>query len=203
MEETVGLGRLKANHVMNDVDEQTIEACQDGDPEAFRLVFEAYKDRVYSIAICYFNGDEASAKDITQDVFVKLMTGMSEFQSRSAFSTWLYRLVVNACLDRKRAIRRLFFFGRPSEMEIRDERKTIEDGFIQDEIEASVRAAIGTLKPKLRIAILLKYFDDLSYEEMALALGCSPGTVASRLNRAHEALGRKLAHLRSAIAPGE
>jgi RNA polymerase sigma-70 factor (ECF subfamily) len=59
------------------------------------------------------------------------------------------------------------------------------------------------MKPKLRSAILLKYFEDLSYDEMAVALGCSKGTVASRLNRAHQILARKLAHLRDAVASGE
>jgi DNA-directed RNA polymerase specialized sigma24 family protein len=58
------------------------------------------------------------------------------------------------------------------------------------------------MKPKLRMAVLLKYFDDLSYDEMAAALGCSKGTVASRLNRAHMILARKLAHLREVISGG-
>lgn len=71
------------------------------------------------------------------------------------------------------------------------------------ELEASVQAAIAGLKPKLRMAILLKYFEDLSYEEIAAALSCSKGTVASRLNRSHQILARKLAHLRGAFASGE
>src|SRR5881396_1135356 len=88
------------------IDDRTLEACQRGDPEAFRLLFEAHKDRVYSIALCFFDGDETAAKDITQEVFLKLMTFISQFQNRSEFSTWLHRIVTNACLDRKRALRR-------------------------------------------------------------------------------------------------
>jgi RNA polymerase sigma-70 factor, ECF subfamily len=184
---------LMTKHI---IDDGTIEACQRGDPEAFRRIFEAYKDRVFSIALCFFDGNEAAAQDITQDVFVKIMTTISQFQGRSQFSTWLYRLVANACLDRKRALRRFLSFGNGREMELPDRRRSAEDRFIEREIEVSVRNVIAGMKPKLRIAVLLKYFDDLSYDEIALALGCSKGTVASRLNRAHRILARKLAHLR-------
>ena len=185
------------------IDGPTIEACQRGDSDAFRLVFEAYKDRVYSIALCFFDGNEATAKDITQDIFLKLMTTISQFQNRSEFSTWLYRLVTNACLDRKRALRRFLFLSGTGELELPDRHRSLEAKYIQREIESSVRKVIAGMKPKLRIAILLKYFDDLSYEEIAEVLGCSPGTVASRLNRAHQILARKLAHLRGVLASGE
>jgi len=187
-------------HFIND---GTIEACQGGDPEAFRLLFESYKDRVFSIALCFFDGNEASASDVTQEVFLKLMTNISQFQSRSEFSTWLHRLVTNACLDRKRAFRRLLSFGSSRELECTDPRKSMEDRYIQRELEASVRKVIAGMKPKLRMAVLLKYFEDLSYDEIAAALGCSKGTVASRLNRAHCILARKLSHLRGAFASGE
>ena len=69
----------------NIIDEGTIESCQSGDTEAFRLVYERYKDRVYSIAVCFFEGDEATARDITQQVFLKLMTNISKF----GFLGWL------------------------------------------------------------------------------------------------------------------
>src|SRR2546428_7176070 len=95
------------------IDDRTLEACQRGDPEAYRLLFEAHKDRVYSIALCFFDGDEAAAKDITQEVFLKLMTFISQFQNRSEFSSWLHRIVTNACLDRKRALRRVLFLQGP------------------------------------------------------------------------------------------
>jgi len=185
------------------IDDGIIEACQRGDSDAFRLVFEAYKDRVYSIALCFFDGNEAVAKDITQDVFLKLMTTITQFQHRAEFSTWLYRLVTNACLDRRRSLRRFLFFGSSPEIPLPDKRRSIEDKFIQKELESSVRKVIAEMKPKLRMAILLKYFEDLSYDEMALVLGCSKGTVASRLNRAHQILARKLSHLRTTFATGD
>jgi RNA polymerase sigma-70 factor, ECF subfamily len=184
------------------IDNRTIEACQRGDSEGFRLLFEVYKDRVYSIALYYFNGDEATAHDVTQQVFLKLLTHISQFESRSEFSTWLYRLVANACLDRKRSLRRFISFDRSRALEIPEGRKSIEEKVIQHEQEASIRSAISNLKPKLRMAILLKHFEDLSYDEIAIVLRCSKGTVASRLNRGHQILARKLAHLRGTLANG-
>ena len=210
LEEGGRLGRLRSEKEivvegMGDsiIDERTIEACQRGDMEAFRLLFECYKDRVYSIALGFFDGDDAAAKDITQETFVKLMTRVSQFQNRSEFSTWLYRLVVNACMDRKRAWRRMLSYGDPLFLETPDLRRPADLRYIQNEMGVAVRMAIAGLKPKLRIAILLKYFDDLSYDEMAVAIGCSKGTVASRLNRGHRILAKKLAHLRGGIDLGE
>src|SRR5439155_21894506 len=95
------------------------------------------------------------------------------------------------------------FFGNSCELKLPDLRRSVEEKYIQTELERSVRKVIAGMKPKLRIAVLLKYFDDLSYEEIAEVLGCSKGTVASRLNRAHQILARKLSHLRGAFASGE
>jgi RNA polymerase sigma-70 factor (ECF subfamily) len=185
------------------IDDRTIEACRRGDSGAFRLLFEAHKDRVYSIALCFFDGDEAAAKDITQDVFLKLMSTISQFENRSQFSTWLHRIVTNACLDRKRSLRRFLSFGDSGEPQFPDGRPSSEMKFIRREIEASVRKVIASMTPKLRMTILLKYFEDLSYDEIAAAMRCSKGTVASRLNRAHRILAQKLSHLRNAFEVGE
>src|SRR2546430_17384669 len=72
---------------VNIIDERTLEACQGGDMEAFRLAYESYKHRVYSIALCFFEGDESTARDITQQVFLKLMPNISKFERESEFST--------------------------------------------------------------------------------------------------------------------
>jgi RNA polymerase sigma-70 factor (ECF subfamily) len=182
-----------------------IESCQRGDREAFRELFEMHKDRVWTIAL-HFTGDEAAARDIAQQVFLKLFTAIGQFRHESSFTTWLHRLVVNACLDERRRRSRLIsfdFFGRGDEDEDASamdgklaEQSVQEDHISQIELSATVKAAVKELKPKLRIAILLKYFEGLSYDEMARVLGCSPGTVASRLNRGHKELARKLAHLK-------
>jgi len=180
------------------VNERVIEACQAGDREAFRVLFENYKDRVFSLAVYSFGGDEAAARDVSQQVFLKLMTSIGQFRGDSAFTTWLYRLVVNACTDEQRKRRRFLPFGESTPMRI-EERRPQEKRYAKLEISDSVQAAIQQLRPKLRIAILLKYVEDLSYEEIASVLGCSKGTVASRLNRGHQALARKLVHLRNEV----
>ena len=185
------------------VDERVIEACQAGDREAFRLLFETYKDRVFSIAVYSFAGDEAAAGDVSQQIFLKLMTSIGQFRGDSAFTTWLYRLVVNACTDEHRKRRRFLSFGESNPVSKIELRRPQEKRYAKLEIADSVQAAISELKPKLRMAILLKYVEDLSYEEIASVLGCSKGTVASRLNRGHQALARKLAHLRNEVVLGD
>jgi RNA polymerase sigma-70 factor (ECF subfamily) len=185
------------------IDEHVIEACQQGDREAFRLLFESYKDRVFSIAVYSFNGDENAASDISQQIFLKLMTAIGQFRGDSAFTTWLYRLVVNACIDEQRKRRRFLPFGESTPMSKIEDRRPQEKRYARLEVADSVQAAIQKLTPKLRLPILLKYVEGLSYDEIAEVLGCSKGTVASRLNRGHQSLARKLAHLRNEIVLGD
>lgn len=203
---------IKRGAVMSETagERRLIEACQRGDREAFRELFDAHKDRVWTIAL-RFTGDESAARDVTQQVFLKLFTNIAGFRHESNFKTWLYRLVANECMDEFRKKRRLisldFFRRAPSidrdedcgEVELEDWRQEPlqEERLARIEVSEAVLAALMQLKPKLRMAIVLKYFEDLSYEQMAEALGCSMGTVASRLNRGHKALAQKLAHLRS------
>jgi RNA polymerase sigma-70 factor (ECF subfamily) len=158
---------------------------------------------VFSIAVYSFGGDEAAASDVSQQIFLKLMTSITQFRGDSAFTTWLYRLVVNACTDEQRKRRRFLNFGKSTPVSVVGERRPQEKRYAKLELADSVQAAIQELKPKLRLPILLRYVDDLSYEEIAGALGCSRGTVASRLNRGHQALARKLGHLRNEIVFGE
>jgi len=174
-----------------------VESCRCGDREAFRALYDVYKDRVYSIALYFFHGERAVASDVTQQVFLKLMTSIGQFRGDAAFSTWLYRLVVNACLDVARRRTADVAVTTRSPQEPIAPTTPQEEAFERTQLATSVRAAISTLPPKLRAAVLLRYFDDLSYEQMADALGCSMGTVASRLNRGHKMLAERLKHLTS------
>jgi len=176
-----------------------IEACQRGDEEAFRVLFDTHKDRVYSIALRYA-GDSATAMDIAQDTFLKLLSTIQQFRGEASFESWLYRMVVNSCLDYHRKRRRflplledsfeeaLDVFRAPSESALQD--------LLREEQEERVQQVVAQLPEEQRIVVVLRYTDGLSYEEIADLLGCRRGTVASRLNRAHKALERRLSHLR-------
>ena len=89
-----------------EVSAEIIECCRQGDRAGFHALYQAYKDKVYSISLYFFHGDEAAASDATQQVFLKLITGIGRFRGDSEFSTWLYRMVVNTCLDSAKAGRR-------------------------------------------------------------------------------------------------
>lgn len=177
------------------IDGNVIEACQQGDRDAFQLLFETYKDKVFSIAVYSIGGDRAVADDVTQQIFLKLFTAIRQFRGESEFTTWLYRLVVNACLDERRRSKRWLPWGESVAMTKTGDRKPQEKQFARLEVTEAVQAAIAELKPKFRLPILLKYIEGLSYEEIATVMGCSKGTVASRLNRGHSQLAKRLAHL--------
>ena len=180
-----------------EITDDTIDACRRGDREAFRALYDAYKDKVYSICFYYFHGDPAAAADATQQVFLKLITNIGQFRGTADFSTWLYRLVTNTCVDGARLTRArdariakevvLDSLARPGSQ---------EEDLVRAERAQSVQEALSALPSKFRLPLLLRYFDDLSYEEMAVALGCSMGTVASRLSRGHRMLASKLEALR-------
>ena len=85
-----------------EISAEIIEACRLGDQDAFRALYDVYKDRVFSISLYFFHGDAAMASDVSQQVFLKLITSIGQFRGDAGFSTWLYRLVVNACLDAAR-----------------------------------------------------------------------------------------------------
>ena len=185
------------------IDGRVIEACRQGDGSAFQLLFETYKDKVFSIALYSSGGDRTVADDVTQQVFLKLFTTIHQFRGESEFTTWLYRLVVNACHDERRRRRRWLPLGETVAMRNPSEKKPQEKHYAQLEISEAVQAAIAQLKPKFRLPILLKYIEGLSYEEIATVMGCSKGTVASRLNRGHSQLAKRLSHLKNSAAWGE
>ena len=178
-----------------EISAEIIESCRRGDRDAFRVLYEGYKDKVYSISLYFFHGDAAAAGDATQQVFLKLITSIAQFRGDSGFSSWLYRLVVNTCLDGARSALRAPVADQ-AVLETLAEPRSHEEDFARAEIASSVQSAVSALPAKFRLPILLRYFEELSYEEMAEALNCSMGTVASRLSRGHKILAKKLAPLR-------
>ena len=180
--------------VLEGSERELIEGCRRGERDAFRALFETYQDRIYSIAL-RFSGDEALAMDIAQDTFLKLFSSMAEFRGDSSFGTWVYRLVVNSCLDHKRRSWRLIPMADEVMAVLRAPGDALH-GLLHSEMRGRVQGAVEKLPADQRIVVVLRYTEGLAYEEIAEVLGCSVGTVASRLNRAHKALGRRLSHLK-------
>ncbi len=172
--------------------------CRNGSREAMHALYVENQRRVYSIALNFFGGDRDKADDVTQQVFLKLLRKM-DFRGESEFTTWLYRLTVNQCIDETRKTRRLLSFGDwfgPADVVTK---MSLNERLDSRDVSTQILAVVTSLKPKYRIPVLLKYVEELSYQEIAGVLDISIGTVSSRLNRAHKMLAGKLGHLRSEI----
>lgn len=181
------------------IEPDLLAACKNGSREAFESLFAENQKRVFSVAVNFFGGNEEIAKDITQQVFLKFFTNLEDFRGEAEITTWLYRITVNACIDEQRKTRRLSFFSDLLGFTEPKVKRTQEDKVFRQEISNEVQKAVATLKTKFRLPILLKYVEGLSYREIAEVLECSEGTVASRLNRGHKLLARKLEHLKNEI----
>ncbi|HZL56171.1 MAG TPA: sigma-70 family RNA polymerase sigma factor [Bryobacteraceae bacterium] len=183
--------------VLEEIEKQLLEGCRRGESGAFRELFERYKDKVYSIALRY-SGDAGAAEDIAQDTFVKLFAAIGGFRGDSSFDSWLYRLVVNSCFDHKRRTRRFLPLLAGVFDLLRAPGASALDEALREEMSGQIRTVVDALPPEQRMVVVLRYTQSLSYEEIGEAMGCSAGTVASRLNRVHKTLGRRLTHLAGA-----
>ena len=171
-----------------------ILAARRGDEEAFREIYRTYRESVWSVVISLV-GDPVQAQDILQNVFFKAFRGLAGFRFRSALFTWIYRIARNECRNhlRKRGLPIV-----PLE-DILGSRYEADAAPVPDGARNSpdaLASAVMQLPFKMREVVVLKYQEDLSYDEMSRILGCPPGTVASRLNRA-------LAELEARLRPSE
>lgn len=167
-----------------------IRRSQAGDTGAFSDLFHQYKNLVYKTAYLMLdNADDA--QDALQEVFVQVHKSLSTFQpSKGAFTTWLYRITVNHCLNRRRK-RRLFVlsFDEISPISLTDHTSSHENQLAEEE---ATQQALGQLSEKLRTVVILRYYWELPYAEIAQILDVPLGTVKSRLNLALKTLHKKL-----------
>lgn len=169
-----------------------IERVKQGDEKAFEQIFYRYQEKVYNVAY-RMTGNRETAEDMTQEVFLRLFQKIRKFKGKSSFSTWLYRLTVNLCLDhlRKRD-------AHPAESldDIEEEAlvygKTPEDDLILKERREAVQRIINSLPDRLRAIIILREMEGLSYKELAEAMNCSMGRVKSLLYEARMELKRRI-----------
>ena len=180
-------------------DDDLIRATLGGDEGAFRELVERYKGRAFGVAVGIV-GDGDDAMDVVQDSFVKAYYNLKEFRFGASFYTWFYRLVVNQAIDRWRKS------SRSAEVPL-DERWLSEDASPPDsiayprtpeelassrELGDALERAIASLPEYHRAVILLREVEGMAYEEIAKVLGCSVGTVMSRLHYARGKLKEAL-----------
>jgi len=169
-------GRKPAHPVSAD-ERAAIEACRRGDRAAFDLLVERYQRDIYRL--CYrYVGNHEDANDMAQEAFLKAWRGLASFRGDSAFSTWIYRIAVNTCLNFRSA--RKPAADEPSES-LPDQRPSAPERMASRERERQVRAAIARLPDKQRATLILKVYHELTHEEVARVLGSTVGTVKANL----------------------
>jgi len=182
----------------NAVDEALLERCRRGERVALEELVERVQGRVYNFAM-RVSGSRTAAEDITQRVLIKMVREVGSFRAEASFTSWLYRIVVNEWIDERRRLKRLVYLPVEGLARWRWGGVDPEQAHGRGEREEAVMAAVARLEPNLRAVVLLRYLEDLSYEEVAAALGCSMGTVASRLSRAHAKLKDRLGAYRDEV----
>ena len=165
--------------------------------EEFEAIFRRYKDMVFKTAYLML-GDAQEAEDVLQEVFVKVYKSWDDFDpQKGKFNTWLHRITVNQCISERRGKRSASFSvegnGEQS-FELADARsQPPEELLMKQEESERIKRAMRSLDRKHRVILALRYFDDLSYDEVAQVLEIPLGTVKSRLNAAIRALKTELA----------
>jgi RNA polymerase sigma-70 factor (ECF subfamily) len=191
-----------------------VERARRGDHEAFRVLVERYQGRVHRLALRVLR-DEELARDAIQEAFLKAYRSLARFQGRSSFYTWLYRLVLNLCLDWKRRDR------SHRHVEWQDERRAElppeedegaggadglygpADAAFRKELREQVAAAIDRLPQTARETLILREVEGMSYAEIAEALDVPKGTVMSRLHYARRRVQQVLVEEGVVEDPGD
>jgi len=173
-------------------DADLVQLARQGDRSAFEGLVRRYSDRAFRVAFRVMR-DASQAEDVTQEAFIKAYKGLSRFESRSSFYTWLYRIVVNLALDRRRSEQRapsVEWDDRVvSEVEpraLRVDNSNPEQSSQRVQVRRIVTSGIQQLPDGQREVLLLREVDGLSYEEIARNMGISKGTVMSRLHYARK-----------------
>lgn len=180
-------------------DAELLAAHAAGDPQAFGELVARHRDRMWAVALRTLRDPEEAA-DAVQDAFISAFRAAGKFRAESAVTTWLHRIVVNACLDRIR--RRQARPTSPLPEEGPGEPAVQGDQYADRELAMDIEQALGTLPDDQRAAIVLVDVEGYSVADAALSLSVAEGTVKSRCARGRAKLAVQLGHLRNPDGPG-
>jgi len=194
--------------VDRDADEILVLRSQNGDRDAFEKLFIGYERRVYNL-IARMLGSAEAAEDLKQETFYRAYKSLGSFRRGAKFSTWLFRIAANLCLDeikKKRlgtcSIDDVFEernWQHIERQETSDPREEVE----RREVQRAVRQALAETPPHYRILLVLRYIEDLPYEDIARIVGCSVNALNVRLHRARQVLKKKMRPLSDALGYSE
>ena len=193
-------------------DAELVAAARRGDRDAFRTLFERYHRKAYALAFGVLRHQD-DALDVVQDAFIKAHKYLDKFEGNSSFYTWLYRIVMNLAIDHLRKHRRV----KPVELDEQHLEESAGDdtllpkilggnpgrALMDKEIRARIDQALGELSDNHRAVLIMRELEGMSYEEMAQAMGCSKGTIMSRLFHARKNMQRQLVDLVDRVAAND
>ncbi len=173
-----------------------IKKAQKGDRKAFGTLVENYRERAYMGALSILQNPE-DARDLSQEAFVKAFKALKRFQLGRPFYPWYYRILRNLCLtylkrhgpSRKVSLDRLI---EHDHVQFAEEKEDVRESIHREQMAGHLKNAIKKLKPQFREIIVMKHFEEMSYEEISQALKIPMGTVMSRLYHARKALAKEM-----------
>jgi len=189
----------KQPNINEQLDKDLVKRVQQGDKSAFDLLVIKYQHRIIQLVNRYIK-DPSEAQDVAQEAFIKAYRALPNFRGDSAFYTWLYRIAINTAknylLSRSRRYSNY-------QVDIQDAEQienapqlqgseTPEYLLMNDDIVNTIETVIDNLPEEMRIAIMLREFEGMSYDEIAQTMECPVGTIRSRIFRAREAIDKKL-----------
>jgi RNA polymerase sigma-70 factor (ECF subfamily) len=182
------MGQEYERMVASDDEKGRVARSQNGDHEAFESLIKEYQRMIHSL--CYrMTGSLADAEDLAQETFIHAYQQLASFRAEARFSSWLYRIAVNLCLNWRKS-------GQRRQRLQEEVAEQVFESAAHDSGHASqVQEALMKLKPKQRAAVALTIYDGMTHAEAAQALGCSETTVSWRLFAARAKLKRLLRHL--------
>lgn len=190
---------------LEDPDLLLVRAAQnDRDGRSFARLVEQYQREVYGYC-CRFLGNKDDAADCTQEIFIRVFRHLKKFSFKSKFSTWLYRIMVNCCIDMAKKRETQMHpredpylehtaeeAGRTSPLPLSTDRENPEKRVIRKEVEEAFSNALMQLNPNQRMVVVMRDVEGRSYEEVATITGMNPGTVRSALARGRQQMALQL-----------
>lgn len=172
---------------------QWVQAALNGDQHAFALLVDAYKVPVYNLCFRVL-GNQADAEDAAQETFVRIYTRLGSYDPEQRLSSWILAIASHYCIDRLRRqhIKWLSLDELLPLYQSQKEEEQPEPVLLQNERTQEVQSLLQSLPPEYRVVVALRYWQDLSYEEIARTVGSTESAVKSRLHRAREMLAQQV-----------